>query len=58
MSAERAERYRTASGLAERYCAHLETQFLRRARLTDLAREARRFYRFGQREKLEAIAGM
>jgi hypothetical protein len=58
MSAERAERYRTASGLAERYCAHLETQFLRRARLSDLAREARRFYRFGQREKLEAIAGM
>jgi hypothetical protein len=58
MSAERAERYRTASGLAERYCAHLETQFLRRARLSDLARETRRFYRLGQREKLEAIAGI
>jgi hypothetical protein len=58
MSPERAERYRTASGLAERYCAHLETQFLRRARLSDLAREARRFYRLGQREKLEAIADL
>lgn len=58
MSAERAERYRTASGLAERYCAHLETRFLRRARLSDLAREARRFYRLGQREKLEAIADL
>jgi len=56
MSSERAERYRTASGLAERYCAHLEARFLRRARLSDLAREARRFYRLGQREKLEAIA--
>jgi hypothetical protein len=58
MSAERAERYRTASGLAERYCAHLESRFLRRARLSDLAREARRFYRLGQREKLEAIADL
>ena len=57
MSAERAERYRTASGLAERYCAHLEARFLRRARLSDLTREARRFYRLGQRQKLEAIAG-
>jgi len=56
LSPERAERYRTASRLAERYCAWLESTFLKRARLCDLTREARRFYRMGQREKLEAIA--
>jgi hypothetical protein len=54
MSAEQAERYRTASRLADRYCAYLES-FLRPAGLADLAREARRFYRLGQREKLERI---
>jgi hypothetical protein len=56
LSAERAERYRTAAQLADRYCAYLESRFLRRSRLTDLAREARRFYRLGQRQKLERIA--
>ena len=56
VSPERAARYRTASGLAERYCGWLESSFLRRARLGDLTREARRFYRMGQREKLEVIA--
>jgi hypothetical protein len=56
VSAERAERYRTASALAERYCAHLEARFLKRGRLTELARETRRFYRLAQREKLETIA--
>jgi hypothetical protein len=57
VSPERAERYRTASGLAERYCGWLESSFLRRgARLGALTREARRFYRMGQREKLEVIA--
>lgn len=58
ISPERAERYRAASGLAGRYCAHLESRFLRRAQLADLAREARRFYRLDQRAKLEAIAGI
>jgi hypothetical protein len=56
LTAERAERYRAASQLAERYCGYLEAQFLRTSRLADLAREARRFYRLGQREKLEKIA--
>ena len=56
LNAESAERYRTASGLAFRYCGFLEARYLRRARVTDLAREARRFYRMGQREKLETIA--
>ncbi|PYQ15450.1 MAG: hypothetical protein DMF80_09095 [Acidobacteria bacterium] len=56
LSAEQAERYRTASELAYRYCGWLEERFLRPSRLSDLAREARRFYRLGQREKLEKIA--
>jgi len=56
LSGEEAERYRAASDLAYRYCGYLEEQFLRRrARLADLTREARRFYRLGQREKLEKI---
>ena len=58
LSPERAERYRMASSLGERYCAHLEARFLRQSRLADLTREARRFYRLGQREKLEAIADL
>jgi hypothetical protein len=56
LTPERAERYRTASDLAYRYCGYLEKRFLRPSRLADLAREARRFYRLGQREKLERIA--
>ena len=56
LSVEQAERYRTASLLAYRYCGWLEESFLRPSRLADLARESRRFYRLGQREKLEKIA--
>jgi hypothetical protein len=61
MSAEQAERYRAASVLAYRYCSWLESRYLRSSRssrLADLAREARRFYRLGQREKLERIADL
>jgi hypothetical protein len=58
LSAERAERYHAASGLAYRYCGYLERSYLRPSRLPDLAREARRFYRLGQREKLERIAAL
>ncbi len=58
LSAERAERYHTASRLADRYCGWLERRLLQPARLPDLCREARRFYRLGQREKLERIAGV
>jgi len=58
LTAERAERYRAASVLAYRYCSFLESAYLRRARLVDLAREARRFYRKDQREKLERIASL
>jgi len=56
LSPERAARYHTASALAYRYCGYLESRFLRPARLSELARESRRFYRLGQREKLERIA--
>ena len=53
-----AERYREASRLAWTYCGYLESEFLRRARLLDLRREARRFYRLGQQDKLLKIAAL
>lgn len=52
------QRYHRASDLAYRYCGYLESRFLRTSRLHDLAREARRFYRLGQRDKLERIAAL
>jgi hypothetical protein len=58
LTPERAERYRLASDLAFRYCRYLEEEYLERSRLSDLAREARRFYRLGQREKLERIRAL
>jgi hypothetical protein len=58
LSRERAERYRAASQLADRYCGWLEARFLRTGRYADLAREARRFYRLGQSDKLVRIARM
>jgi hypothetical protein len=57
-SAESAARYHEASRLARRYCGWLESRFLRGGRLADLARETRRFWRLGQREKLETIAAL
>ena len=51
-------RYHRASHLAYRYCGYLESRFLRPSRLPELAREARRFYRLGQRDKLERIAAL
>ncbi len=56
LSAEQAERYRAASGLAYRYCRFLEAAYLRPARLPELRREGRRFYRLGQGGKLERIS--
>lgn len=58
ISSERAERYHAATRMADRYCGWLESRFLRRRRLRDLPREARRFWRLGQREKLETIAAL
>jgi hypothetical protein len=58
LTPDRAERYHAASRLADRYCGWLEAHFLRTGRTGDLAREARRFYRLGQPEKLARIARM
>jgi hypothetical protein len=58
LSDEEKERYRTANDLAYRYCSYLEACFLRPSRLSELARETRRFYRLSQREKFERIAGL
>jgi hypothetical protein len=55
---DEAERYRAASRLAWTYCGYLESEFLRCARLLDLRREARRFYRLGQQDKLLRIAAL
>jgi len=52
------ERYHRASDLAYRYCGYLESRFLRTSRLPELVRDARRFYRLGQRDKLERIADL
>ena len=58
LTPERAERYRAASRLADRYCGWLEARFLKPGRSDELAREARRFYRLGQGEKLARIGAM
>ena len=58
LSAETSERYHEASRLANRYCGWLESRYLRRKRGEALARETRRFWRLGQREKLETIAAI
>ena len=56
LSPERWERYHEASRLANRYCGWLESRYLKRRSREALARETRRFWRLGQREKLETIA--
>ena len=58
LSAESCERYHEASRLANRYCGWLESRYLRDRNREDLARETRRFWRLGQREKLETIASI
>ena len=58
LSSERIERYRAASHLAFHYTGFLENRYLRRSELPGLLAEARRFYRLGQREKLERIAAL
>jgi len=58
LSAESSERYHAASRLANRYCGWLESRYLKRRRAEALARETRRFWRLGQREKLETIAAL
>ena len=58
LSAESSERYHEASRLANRYCGWLESRYLKRRGREELARETRRFWRLGQREKLETIAAL
>ena len=58
LSVESSERYHEASRLANRYCGWLEARYLGRRRREALQRETRRFWRLGQREKLETIAGL
>lgn len=58
LSAESSERYHEASRLANRYCGWLEARYLKPRRREALAHETRRFWRLGQREKLETIAAL
>ena len=58
LSVESSERYHEASRLANRYCGWLEARYLGHRRREALQRETRRFWRLGQREKLETIAGL
>ncbi len=58
LSVESSERYHEASRLANRYCGWLEARYLKRRSREALARETRRFWRLGQREKLETIAAI
>lgn len=51
---EAGERYRLANKLAARYAQKLEAKYLRQGDLKELARELRRFYRLGARQKIEA----
>jgi hypothetical protein len=58
VAGESAARYHDASRLAFAWTGFLEERYLRKARLQDLRREARRFYRLGQRDKLLRIAAV
>jgi hypothetical protein len=53
---ERGERYRLASRVAASYARFLERRFVDGGDLDALARELRRFYRLGEREKLARVA--
>jgi hypothetical protein len=54
---EEGDRYRLATRLAARYTASLEARFIERGDLEAFARELRRFYRLGPREKIEQSGG-
>jgi hypothetical protein len=55
--AEEGDRYRLATRLAARYAASLESRHIERGDLEAFARELRRFYRLGPREKIEQSGG-
>ncbi len=52
---ERGERYRLATRAAGAYARYLERRFVDEGDLGSLARELRRFYRLGEREKLDRV---
>ena len=58
LTAEQSGRYESASSLADRYCGHLEESYIGEGRLDELERDQRRFYRLGQKQKLERIASL
>jgi hypothetical protein len=51
---ELGERYRVANDYARRFTARLEREYVSRARYRELHAELRRFFHFGQGEKLRA----
>lgn len=53
---ERGDRYRAAHRLAARYAETLERRYVETGELHGMARELRRFYRLGLRERIERIA--
>lgn len=53
---ERGARYRLATKVASAYARFLERRFVDAGDLASLARELRRFYRLGEREKLAHVA--
>jgi len=53
---ERGERYRLATKVAGAYARFLEQRFVEAHDLGSLTRELRRFYRLGEREKLDHVA--
>jgi len=58
LTAEQCGRYSSASSLADRYCGHLEESYIGEGRLDELERDQRRFYRLGQKQKLDRIASV
>jgi hypothetical protein len=53
---ERGERYRLATKMASAYARSLERRYGDAGDLSSMARELRRFYRLGEREKLAHVA--
>jgi hypothetical protein len=49
---EAGERYRVANEAAHRFVRRLEREYLEHARFREMRAELRRFFRFGQEEKL------
>jgi len=55
LSKESKNRYYTASKLALHYCHFLESHFIKKDHLRQMMEEIRKFYRFGQTDKISHI---